>query len=292
MLSKMRVTCGLAALVCVASVLDAAPIFDVRTSVCAYNSTVFNPTNCSTNVLFTNTTHGTPSATASASGSGGGPGGLNIGYNISGSSSPGVLQGVANATSTGSSSPWVSSVEAGVFSLDDLTIVAPAHFGTGTVTFGLNVSGDGLDHGASSGASSQVQLWYYVGAPSDFEWTLLDITGTSVNTTVLGSPIPFTFGQPFALRAALTARVDARCTVLATCGNWSAHGTADVSHTLRLTSILVEDAFGQVQDFSVSASSASEIYDELPIVPEPAPLALLAVAIGTAVARGLRLRRG
>jgi hypothetical protein len=261
-----------------ASVANAAPIFSVRSDVCAFDRNVFNATNCSSNSLFTNTVSNTSVASSAFNGTVTGPGGLSIDYSLSGLSGPGILQGFASTLSSGQANSWTSTANSIPLFQDTLTISSPSHSGSGTVIFGFSVVADGTSFTASPGAVTEVHLWHFIGAPSAFSWNLQQIAGQSVNSFLFSGPMPFTFGQPFDLIGAVTARVDSYCANLTTCGNWTGSGTSDVSHTLQLVSIGILDSTNtSVVDYSVGAASGSDAYSLLSnaAVPEPAAWILL-----------------
>jgi hypothetical protein len=266
----------------------AEPFFSVLSEVCAYDRSVVNATNCSTNSLFRNVTFD-PTSSTSFSGRVNGPGNLSIAYLLQGESSPGLLRDFARTISTGSANNWVASANTISTFGDSLTITAPGRSGSGTVLLGFRLSGTGTTQSVSAGAAVQEQLWYYVGGGTFTGATLLNITNRSIDTSLVSAPISFTYGQPFDILASVTARVDSYCENLGICGTfWMGAGTSDISHTLQLTSLGVQDVSGAITNFTVNAGSGSGVYNNLARVPEPSTGLLLGSVLLLLVGRGRR----
>ncbi len=186
------------------------------------------------------------------------------------SASYGILRAAATAvlhgTNNGAPNPTFTTVGGRANYFDTYTILGAT--GTGTQTLHFQVTGSGSQ---TAGNSGRAQMQYI---RDGVEYNFLPNSQGQITITV-----PFTFGSPFSYTISFYALAQ-----LYQYRDGSA-ATADFFSTVVLNGIDVQDQAGlAVNDFAIASQSGTS-YTSLGVVPEPATIALVALALVGMVAR-------
>jgi hypothetical protein len=185
---------------------------------------------------------------------------------------------------------------ASAFFFDTLTFNTGTAASSGTAYLSITMDGSGSVTGSNAGVygnSYATVLAGEAGTNLNFQ-PLASVTNTSGQATVLSQPIPFMSGVPVNIEVALAANLYFGCHVTDTfdpveCGNWSASGVTDYSHTAILTGIELFDTAGApINTFTISSASGTS-YGPDGVTPEPCSFALCLGAV--AVFGAIRYRK-